>query len=95
MQNLDWSMQIGFHQSPCLFSRTFFKKTLQSFKKLTKKLVMFVLLSVVRGENKALAAIVLSILTIRKDCIKKSNRLNLFKNFLCLNYSRERIKKLS
>ena len=44
-----------------------------------------------RSENKSLAAIVLSILTISKDSIRKSNGFNLLKNLFCLHSSRNEI----
>ena len=42
-------------------------------------------LSGVQSENKNLAVIVLSILKISKDSIKKSTHLYLFKNLFCLH----------
>ena len=46
-------------------------------------------LSVKRRETKNLAALVVSILKIVKDSIKKSKRLYFFKNWFCLHCSRE------
>ena len=66
----------------------FFEKSLQSFEKFIEKLVTFTLLSIVRCENKNLAALVVSVPEIAKGSIKKSNRLYLFKNLFHLHCSR-------
>ena len=68
MQDLDWFMQMNFHQSSIYFltgtirqSTSFFLETYEKsiqFLKVYKKLIAFTLISEVQSENKNLAAIV-------------------------------------